>query len=106
MTAAITASSLTPAVGSAVAISVSGVPSNTSVGYDPTKYPASPAVLYYISVNRVGHDSLVSQQFSPDEVNGAFVWPGVVIPSAGTWVAQCRKVADNVSVANVNIVAS
>ncbi len=106
MATEITANDLTPAVGDAINISVSGAPANTATGYSTSVYPHSPAIEYYISLNHIGLDSLTSTVFTPDSVDGAYVWPSVVIPAAGTWTAQLRLAATNVSVANATITAS
>jgi len=89
-----------------VNLSVSDAPANTSTGYDTDEYPASPAILYYISIEKTGSDSLVSERFTPDVEDGAHLWPAVVIPSAGSWTAHLRLDATDASVANVAITAS
>ena len=103
----ITASSTTPTAGkTAINLTVGAAPANTATGYNTSNYPASPAILYYISIEKSGSTSLVSPRFTPDAVNGAYVWPAVVIPSAGTWSAVLRLHSDNSSVASTSITAS
>lgn len=105
--ATITASDQTPVAGvDGVNFTTADAPANTSTGYDTDDYPASPAILYYISVEATGFDSLVSERFVPDATNGEFVWPSVVIPAAGSWTAHLRLDDDDSSVANVSITAS
>lgn len=107
MATTITPSTATPvAEKTAINLTVAGAPANTATGYNTANYPASPAIKYYISINKSGTNSLVSNVFTPDSVNGAYVWPSVTIPAAGTWTAQLRRVSDNVSVANATITAS
>lgn len=104
---AIAASDATPVAGKdAINLSVSAAPANTATGYNTANYPASPAIVYYISVEKSGQTSLVSERFTPDAVGGVFVWPSVVVPSTGSWTAHLRLDATDASVANVAITAS
>lgn len=105
MTALATSDS-TPSVGDAINLTTSDAPANTATGYDTDNYPASPAILYYISLEKTGSDSLVSPRFTPDSVDGEYIWPSVVIPSAGSWTAYLRLDATDASVADVAITAS
>lgn len=107
MSTAIAASNATPVAGkTGVNLSVTGAPANTATGYDNTKYPASPAITYYISLDKTGATQLRSPVFTPDAVNGDYLWPAVIIPSAGSWTANLRTVSNDSSVANVAITAS
>jgi len=103
---AIATSNATPVHGSAINLTVSAAPANTATGYQTTTYPHSPAILYYITLDKTGADSLTSPRFTPDSVNGAYVWAGVVVPSAGSWTANLRLDATGVSQANVAVTAS
>ena len=85
----------------AVHISSTELPSNTSTGYDPDNYPASPEVLYYFQAELAGQDDLRSQVFAPDDGHGE--WHGLVFPAAGSWAVHCRKVEDDSSVANETV---
>ena len=103
----IAASNATPEAGvDGVNFTTADAPAYTSVGYNADNYPASPAILYYISVEATDEDDLVSERFVPDVTNGEFVWPAVVMPAAGTWTAHLRLDADDSSVANVVVTAS
>lgn len=84
---------------------VTGLSSNDATAYDDTKYPSEPALVYYISVEATGEDSLVSPRFTPAEA-GTFAWYGVVVPSAATWTAHIRKDSDDSSVTSVSVVVS
>lgn len=86
-------------------ITVTGASSNTLTGYDSTKHPASPEVVYYFSIEKSGSDSLVSPRFSVDSAGG-FEWPDVIIPSAGTWTLHIRDDADDSSAASTSLVVS
>lgn len=89
------------AAETAIHISCDDAPTNTSTGYDPDEYPASPAILYYFTLEKSGSDDLVSQVFSPNGGHG--YWEGVVPPAAGSWTAHLRLVADDSSVANTSV---
>jgi hypothetical protein len=106
MAAAIAA---TPASGThlitAFNFAVTGVSSNDSTAYDSTKYPSEPALVYYISVEATGQDSLVSPRFTPAEA-GTFAWYDVIVPAATTWSAVLRKDSDDSSVATASVVVS
>lgn len=85
----------------AVHVSSTDLPKNTTTGYDPTHYPASPEVTYYFSAELAGQDDLRSQVFSPNGGHG--YWEGVVFPAAGSWAVHARLVADDSSVANTTV---
>jgi len=85
----------------AVHISTTGLDSNTSTGYDPDNYPASPEVTYYLQAEKAGEDNLRSQVAAPND--GHIEWQGLVFPAAGTWAVHARKVADDSSVASTNV---
>ena len=103
----LTASSTTPSAGkTAINFTVAGAPANTATGYNTANYPASPAIKYYISVEKTGATSLRSEVFTPDAVNGAHVWPAVVIPSSGSWTGYLRLVSDDSSVANTGTITA
>jgi hypothetical protein len=102
----IATSDATPSVGDAINLTTAAAPANTIVGYSTANRPASPAILYYISLEAAGEDALVSPRFTPDSVDGAYTWPSVVIPAAGTWTAHLRLDATDASQANVVITAS
>lgn len=82
-------------------ISSTDLPANTATGYDETKYPASPEVLYYFSAELAGQDDLRSQVFAPDDGHGE--WQGLIFPATGTWAVHARKVSDDSSVASTNV---
>lgn len=105
--ATITASDATPiAVVQAINLTTDELPANTLTGYDADDYPASPALTYYISIEKSGEDSLVSPVFTPSATDGIFQWPSVIIPVAGSWTAHIRLTSDDSSVANTSITAS
>lgn len=85
----------------AVHISCDDAPTNTSTGYDPDDYPASPTILYYFSAELAGQDDLVSQVFAPNGGHG--YWEGVVFPAAGSWAVHLRLEATDASVANLSV---
>lgn len=85
----------------AVHISSTELPKNTSTGYDATKHPASPEVTYYFSAEKAGQDDLRSQVFAPDDGHGE--WQGLVFPASGVWAVHARKVADDSSAASINV---
>lgn len=85
----------------AVHISSTDLEANTSTGYDPENYPASPEVTYYFQAELAGQDDLRSQVFAPNDGHGE--WHGLIFPAAGTWTVHCRKVADDTSVANLSV---
>jgi hypothetical protein len=64
-------------------ISCSAVDSNNDSAYDNTKYPASPALVYYFKASKAGEDDLISHLFTPN--GGAHVWMDVIFPVAGSW---------------------
>jgi hypothetical protein len=88
----------------AVHISSTALPANTSTGYDADNYPASPEVTYYFSAELTGQDPGVSQVFAPN--GGKGYWEGWVPPAAGTWTIHVRKVSDDSSVANTPLVVA
>ena len=109
--ATVTPSSATPTAGkTAINLTVAAAPANTATGYNTSNYPASPAIVYYITVDKANvlaaATSLYSPRFTPDSVNGAYVWPSVVIPTSGAWTVNLRLNSDNSSVANSAITAS
>lgn len=85
----------------AVHISSTDLPANTSVGYDTANYPASPAVNYYFSAELAGQDTARSQVFAPNGGKGE--WQGWTPPAAGTWAIHARKASDDSSVANTTL---
>lgn len=85
----------------AVHISSTELPKNTSTGYDEDNYPASPEVTYYFSAELDGQDDLRSQVFSPNDGHGE--WQGLVFPAAGSWDVHARKVSDDSSVASATV---
>jgi hypothetical protein len=87
----------------AVHISCTALPKNTTTGYNASNYPASPEVTYYFSAELAGQDSGRSQVFAPN--GGKGYWEGWVPPAAGTWTIHVRKVADDSSVASTSLVA-
>ena len=84
----------------AVHVSSTGLPKNTSTGYDSTHYPASPQVTYYFQAELAGQDHLRSQVFAPD--NGHGEWQGVIFPAAGSWSVIVYRVSDNTSIASTS----
>jgi hypothetical protein len=108
--AAVVPSDSTPVHASQpINIAITGADSNTTTGYDPDAdpidYPTEPAVNYYISIEKSGQTSLVSEVFSTN-FDKVHTWPSVIIPASGTWTAHLRKESDDSSVANASIVAS
>jgi hypothetical protein len=99
----------TPDAGTALItafnFAVTGVDANDATAYDDTKYPSEPALVYYISVEATGEDSLVSPRFTPAE-DGTFAWYDVIVPAAATWSAVLRKDSDDSSVATASVVVS
>jgi hypothetical protein len=103
----ITASNDTPvSVVDAINLVVDEAAANTLTGYDANDYPASPAVTYYISIEKTGEDSLVSPVFTPSASEGAYEWASVIIPASGEWTAHLRLTADDSSVATDTITAT
>lgn len=89
----------------ACTLSVSGASSNTLTGYDPDNYPASPEVVYYLSAEATGEDSLVSPRFAVSSA-GTYDWYDVIFPAAGTWTLHLRLDSDDSSVANTSLTVS
>ena len=85
----------------AVHISSTDLPANTSTGYDAAIYPASPAVNYYFQAELAGQDDLRSQVFGPDDGHGE--WHGLIFPAVGTWTVGVFDVADDSEVATTNV---
>jgi hypothetical protein len=102
----IATSDATPNVGDAINLTSDAAPANTATGYSTSVYPHSPAILYYMTLEASGEDTLVSPRFTPDSVDGAYTWPSVVVPAAGTWTAHLRLDATDASVANTTVTAS
>jgi hypothetical protein len=90
---------------SACEITVTGASANTLTGYDSTHFPASPAVVYYLSAEKTGADHLVSPRFSVSSA-GTFEWPDVIFPSAGSWTVHLRNNTGDASAANVALTVS
>jgi hypothetical protein len=95
---------IVPASGSithlkdACEITCTGVNSNTTTGYDNTKYPASPAVAAFFKLSASGQPTLKSPVFSTNAA-GLGAWPGsVVFPAAGTWTLELINAADGTTV--------
>jgi hypothetical protein len=92
-------------VTSACRVNVTDAPVNTTVGYDPTKYPTEPAVLYYLAFECAGQDTGKSQAFQP-AADGGFEFNSYIFPAAGSWTVHLRKVEDDSSVANLAVTVS
>jgi hypothetical protein len=88
------------ATQTALFVTCDEVPANTLTGYDADNYPASPAVTYYFSIEKSGEDTLRSQVFTPDAVDGHGEWPDVIVPESGSWTLHCRNADTDSSVAN------
>jgi|SRR5882672_1595351 len=86
-------------------ITVTGGSANTATGYNTSNYPASPAIVYYFSIEKAGSDSLVSPRFTVSS-DGKAEWHSVIIPSAGTWSLVLRNNADNSSAATASLVVA
>lgn len=93
------------AIVSACRVNVTAAPVNTTVGYDPTKYPTEPALLYYLSFEKAGADTGKSQVFQP-AADGGFEFNSYIFPEAGSWTVHLRKVVDDSSVANLAVTVS
>ncbi len=103
--ATITASDSTPAaLTDAINLTVDA-PANTATGYDTDEYPASPQVTYYISIEKTGEDSLVSEVFSTN-YDESHTWSSVIIPAAGAWTAHLRNAETDASAANTTVTAT
>lgn len=63
--------------------------------------PAAP-ISYYMTLEKAGQDTLRSPVFQ----GPGFEWDGLVLPDDGTWVAHVRKVEDDSSVVNANVVVT
>ena len=102
MAAAVAVNPTSPRVKlDATMISCSGIPSNTLTGYDATKYPSSPAVVYYFKASKAGQDDLVSHLFTPN--GGKHVWMDVVFPAAGSWTVGLFNFVGDTQVATASI---
>ena len=89
----------------ALRVTCTGAASNTLTGYDVTKYPTSPQVVYYFSIEKSGQNSLVSPRFAVSS-DGKAEWHTPIIPTAGTWSLVLRANADDSSVASTSLVVS
>lgn len=63
--------------------------------------PAAP-ISYYMTLEKSGQDTLRGPVFQ----GAGFEWDGVILPATGTWVARVRKVEDDSSVVNANVVVT
>jgi len=105
-----TALAITPASGSIThakticRVDVSGAPANTLTGYDPAKYPSSPAVRYYIAfiVNAVEEGR--SYVFGVN--GGKHSFNNYIFPSAGTWTLNLCDVKDDSTAATLSVVVA
>lgn len=89
----------------ALRVTATGLSSNTLTGYDNTKYPASPQLVYYFSIEKSGQNSLVSPRFASSS-DGKAEWHCPIIPTSGTWSLVLRANADDSSVATTSLVVS
>lgn len=102
---------VTPASGSithlvtAVNTTCTGATANTTTGYDTTKYPSEPAVVYYFKWALAGQNSLYSPRFSPSE-SGTAEWNDLIIPAAGTWTVTLNDNADDSVKATASVVVA
>lgn len=102
---------VTPASGSithlvtAVRVTCSDVPSNTSTGYDADNHPASPAINYYFKFSLTGQDDLVSPLFSTNST-GIAEWNDVILPAAGTWTLDVVDASDDSVDATASVVVA
>lgn len=92
---------ITPASGSITAkstvcrIDVTGGATNTVTGYDTSKYPSEPAVVYYILANApAGTDDGKSYLFSV-AADGTHTFNNYTFPIAGSYTLRLRDNADD-----------
>ncbi len=86
-------------------VNITGASSNTTTGYDPTAYPAEPAVTYYAKFARTGSQTLKSPVFSTN-AEGKASWLNVILPDAGTWTLTLNATSDDSVIATASVVAS
>jgi hypothetical protein len=95
---------ISPASGSithlvnACQITCTGVNSNTTAGYDSTKYPGEPAVAAFFKLSATGQATLKSPVFSTNAA-GKGEWPGsVIFPAAATYTLDLVNNSDGTTV--------
>lgn len=77
------------AVKTVCRITASATPSNTTVGYSSSNYPASPQVTYTFQLSKTGSTTMFSPVLSTSAGQIA-AWDGVIFPSAGTWTLNLK----------------
>ena len=109
---------ITPASGSITAkktvcrVDLTGADANTLTGYDgtvgyagqPTQYPASPELRYYITFELGGSELGRSYVFGPD--GGAHTFNNYIFPEAGSWTVRLNNAADDSSVTTLAVTVS
>ena len=104
--------SITPASGSITAkssvcrIDVIGAPANTITGYDPVKYPSSPAIVYYLLIDSpVGTDDGKSYLFTTAD-DGTHAVNNYTFPVAGSYTLRLRDNLDDSDKATLSVTVS
>lgn len=86
-------------------VNITGASANTTTGYDATKYPGEPAIVYYAQFASTGHPTLKSHLFSTN-ADGKAEWQDVIIPEAGTYTLTLHDNADGSTIATSSVVVS
>ncbi len=103
---------VTPASGSITAkktvcrVNVTGASANTVTGYDAAKYPASPAVKYYLYFDApAGTDAKKSYVFTTGS-DGKHEFNNFIFDKDGSWTIRLRNAANDSDVATLAVTVS